>query len=151
MSACVVDQDSPHKLRCDSKEMSPALPVDRPLLDKLQVRFMNQSRRLKGVVDSLFTHVTSGQLAQVAVHDRDELRGRAIVSARQSRQQQRDFIAFAHLGRRHSTLEKSISGEETVTLMEGVPAIKIGRRRASKSSLDLVDPGRWHRNRTRNS
>ena len=81
MSACVVDQDPPRKLRCDSKEMSPALPVDRPLLDKLQVSFMNQSRRLKGVVDSLFTHVTSGQLAQFAVHDRDELRGRAIVSA----------------------------------------------------------------------
>src|SRR5580693_826572 len=42
MPSGVVDQDSPHDLRRDPEKMRAALPIDRPLLDQLEICFVHQ-------------------------------------------------------------------------------------------------------------
>lgn len=60
-------QDPAHHLRGDRHELSPILPVRLVLTHKVQVRFVNQSGGLKGVVRPFLTHHMARQPAQLPV------------------------------------------------------------------------------------
>ena len=58
--ASVVDQDPPHELRCNSKEVCPVLPVGSTLTNQPQKGFVDERRGLQRVSDSLPLEVPSG-------------------------------------------------------------------------------------------
>jgi len=60
---CVVNQNSPHELGGNGKEMGAILPAHALVIDEPQVGFVNQSRGLQGVAGALPAHVTPSQTA----------------------------------------------------------------------------------------
>jgi YVTN family beta-propeller protein len=69
----VVDEDTPHHIRRDPKEMAAILPRHRDVTDQPQIHLVNQSRRLQRVVVAFLTEATGGALPQLTVHERQQL------------------------------------------------------------------------------
>jgi hypothetical protein len=67
--ACIVDQDVPHRLRSDTKEMGAVLKVFLFLFDHAQIGLMYERGGLQSVTRVLLAHVTLGHLAQFLVDE----------------------------------------------------------------------------------
>jgi hypothetical protein len=52
--------------------MRAILPVDAPLIDQLQIRFVDKRRRLQHPITALTRQATAGNEAQFVVHERHE-------------------------------------------------------------------------------
>ena len=62
----VVDEDPPHDLCGDTKEMRSTPPIDLPLIDESQVRFVDERRRLQGVAHPLAAKLARAMLRNSA-------------------------------------------------------------------------------------
>jgi hypothetical protein len=79
---CVVNQDRPHSLCGDAKEVGSALPFNVLLPYKSDIGLMDQGRCLKGVSSRLGAHGPLGLTPKFGVHSRHKLiQGRAISTA----------------------------------------------------------------------
>src|SRR5439155_20055620 len=72
-AAGVLDEDAAHGFGRRSKEMSAAIPLWMIFSDQSQPRFMNQRGRLEGLVWPLLRHLRRSELAQLIVHERQQL------------------------------------------------------------------------------
>jgi hypothetical protein len=102
VTTSVVDEDAPHDLCGDTKEMSPTPPIDLPLIDKSQICFVDERRRLQGVPRPLATKLAPGDTAQLGIHERQQLIESAVVPATPIVEQRRDVR-----GRGHHNLSKA--------------------------------------------
>ena len=75
--------------------MGPIAPSDPLLIDKSDVGFVDERRRLEGMAGRLATHVTKGQLLQVFVDNRGKALERVAASVTPSDQQLRDSRRIA--------------------------------------------------------
>ena len=73
MTTGVVDEDPPHDLCGDTKEMRPILPIDLALVDESQVHLVDERRRLQGVARPLVTKLARGNAAQLGVDEWQQL------------------------------------------------------------------------------
>ena len=79
MSPRMIHENLPHGLSGNGQEMRPALPSDACVTDELQVGFMNQRGRLKGMVLSFPVQVSRGKCSQFGVDVLKQLlSGRAV-------------------------------------------------------------------------
>ena len=69
----VIDQDAPHHLRGQTKEMRAVLPRDGFLAQQAHEGFMHQCRGLQRVIRSLASQIRRRLALQLVVHDRHEL------------------------------------------------------------------------------
>jgi hypothetical protein len=77
----VIDQDPPHDLCGDAKEVCAILPVDLALIDEPQVDLVNERRWLQGVVSTLAPELTRGGPAELSVDEREQQIERSPVAA----------------------------------------------------------------------
>jgi hypothetical protein len=93
----VIDQDSPHELCGDTKEVRPILPVDAALVDEPDVHLMHKGRWLQGVVGTLVPKLARGHPAELRIHKRQQFIERSPVAAIPIAEQRRD-VARRHHG-----------------------------------------------------
>jgi hypothetical protein len=86
----MIHQYAPHHVRCDTEKLGAIVPVGITLIDKAEVRLVNQRRGLKSMTVSLAAHRMSRDTAQLIVHERDELVGRSRVALTPRREQRGD-------------------------------------------------------------
>jgi hypothetical protein len=68
LAACVLDEDSPHRLRCGHKKMSPAIPVlNLHTVDKPHISFVDQGRSLQRLPRLFVGKLTSSELTKCVV------------------------------------------------------------------------------------
>jgi hypothetical protein len=67
-----VDEDAPHHPRRHREEVRAVRPCDALQINKSQVRFVHEGRRLKAVAGPLTSHVFPGNRPQLALHPRHE-------------------------------------------------------------------------------
>src|SRR5205807_6067923 len=87
LAARVIDQNAPHEVRRDSKEMSPVLPVGISLCDQFHVGLMHQGSWLQGVIWPLTAQVADGQATEFLVNDRNEFAGGFLIAVCELSQQ----------------------------------------------------------------
>ena len=68
----MIDQDAPHRLRGNAKEMRAVLPSHRPLVDELQKSLVDEGRGLQRVVGTFFSQVAGRELPQLAMNLRHQ-------------------------------------------------------------------------------
>jgi hypothetical protein len=95
MLARVIDKDAPHHLRRNDEELPAILPRQPILPREPQVGFMNQRRRLKGVILPLLPEVRAGSSPKLAVNQRDQIIARLDVSPSPGLQQPTNVAGFA--------------------------------------------------------
>ena len=59
----VIDQDAPHQVRGDGKELRAVLPLDLALVDELQIRLVDQGGGRQGVIGPFALKVAARQPA----------------------------------------------------------------------------------------
>ena len=59
--AGVIDQYAANDLSADGEEMGSPLPLDAGLVDELEIGFVNESRRLEGVIGALAAEMSRSQ------------------------------------------------------------------------------------------
>src|SRR5262249_5504651 len=73
-AASAVDEDAPHGLGCRGEEMAAAVPLLSLLrVYQPQVRFMDQGRGLQGLTRFLLRQPLRRQLAQLVIHQRQQM------------------------------------------------------------------------------
>jgi hypothetical protein len=72
--AGLFDQDAAHRLGGGVEEVLPALESHPAPAEQTQVRLMNQGGRLERVIAPLLRHLPAGELAELCVHRRDQVR-----------------------------------------------------------------------------
>src|SRR5215471_4530950 len=72
MATRVVDQNSPHHLRCHSEEMRSTLPVDSVLVNYAQVGFIDQRSCLECVALALAPQISAGDTMKLVVDQRHQ-------------------------------------------------------------------------------
>ena len=72
----MIHKNSPNGLRAHGKEMRPSLPIHSRLIDQPQIRFVNQRRRLKGMVPPLVFQMPRRQRPELVINQRHQLRRR---------------------------------------------------------------------------
>jgi hypothetical protein len=77
VTARVVHQDPSHDARGDGEELPSFRPVCTPLVDKLEVRFVDEIGRRERVVRALSRELSVGNRVQFGVHTRQKLIGSA--------------------------------------------------------------------------
>ena len=87
-----VDQDPPHDLRGNAEEMSSTPPIDLPLIDEPQVCLVDERRRLQGVPQPLAAKLAPRDMAQLAIHERQQLIERTVIPAAPVVEQRRDVL-----------------------------------------------------------
>ncbi len=80
MAAGMVNQDAAHDLGRDGKKVRATSPINGVMLDELEIRLMDQSGGLKGVILPFATHVPPGKTPHFVVDQGDQLRGGILVS-----------------------------------------------------------------------
>jgi hypothetical protein len=95
VTTSVIDQDPAHDLRGNTKEMRSILPIALALVDEPDVRLMNQSRRLQGVVGTLAAKLTRGNAPELRIDEWQQLTKSSPVAPTPVAEQRRD------VGRRH--------------------------------------------------
>jgi hypothetical protein len=73
MRARMIDEDAPHHLRGQAKEVGAILPRHAPLPDEAQVRLVDERCRLECVVPPLAPEIRGRALPQFAVHQRKQV------------------------------------------------------------------------------
>jgi len=76
----IVDENSPHNLRRDRKEVSTVLPRDLPCVHQAKVRFIHQGSRLQRPLRALLPHLQMSNPMEFPVHDRSELLKGSLIS-----------------------------------------------------------------------
>jgi hypothetical protein len=69
----MVNQNAPHHLRGNAKEVRPVLPLDLTLINQPDERFIHQCRGLQRVSGTLFPHVPMGHAPKFVIHKRHQL------------------------------------------------------------------------------
>ncbi len=77
--ARVVYEHSPHHVSRKADEMFTAVPID-ILVNKAQIRLIDQGSRLQGVVRPLAPHVGIGNAMELCVHERQESFSRCLIA-----------------------------------------------------------------------
>ena len=72
LPSAAIDEDSSHQARGYRKEMGPVTPLDLPLIDKAQIRFVDEGRGLQDMPSPFAAHETGREAVQVFVDDRHE-------------------------------------------------------------------------------
>jgi hypothetical protein len=80
MTAGELDEDSPHDLRRDSKEMNTIPPLDSMDIDQPQISLVHQGGGLERMARPLARHHTFGEPMQLFVHERHELLERGLIA-----------------------------------------------------------------------
>src|SRR5262245_37643670 len=76
----MVDEDAPHRLSRDRKEMGAVLPVHALVVDQAHVSLVDQRGGLQAVAGALAFHVAVREVAKLLVHDRRQLSERALIA-----------------------------------------------------------------------
>jgi hypothetical protein len=76
----MVDQDSPHQLRRDAKELRAVLPADALLIDELEIGFVHETRGLQRVPWPLVKEVAGGDVAQLPIDNGKQILERVAVA-----------------------------------------------------------------------
>jgi hypothetical protein len=79
-AARLIDQNAPHRLRCGAVEVHPVIEAPAPGVHQTQERFVYQRRGLKRVTTPLTRHEMVGELAQLGVYQRHQLRERLSIT-----------------------------------------------------------------------
>ena len=87
----MIDQNPAHDSRRNGEEMCTVFPVRAPLFDQLDVGFIYERGRLKGVTRPFVPHVTPGYLPQFAMDGSEELVFDGAVSVLQPHKKSRDL------------------------------------------------------------
>lgn len=66
-SSGVIGQNAPHHACSNRQHLEPVIPIYRPLIEKAQIRFMDEGGRLKSVIGTFTAEVAGGELAQLIV------------------------------------------------------------------------------------
>jgi hypothetical protein len=90
----VIDEDAAHQLGRDSEEVRAAGEARLPLIDELEVRLVDECRRLQGVAGALAPQVARGQAPQLRVDERHQLVERARVAAAPTLQKYGDVFGL---------------------------------------------------------
>ena len=72
MSPCMIHENAPHQLGCDTKKMRPILPTDILLINELQICFIDQRRGLKRMTWAFLAHIACCQTMQFLINKRDQ-------------------------------------------------------------------------------
>jgi hypothetical protein len=72
LTAGVIHQNPSHLPRGDDEEMGAVLPFDPPVAEQPQVDFVDQSRRLKRVINAFLPQVLAGEQSQFVVNQSEE-------------------------------------------------------------------------------
>ena len=86
----VVDEDPPHDLYGDPKEMSSTLPIDLPLIDESQIGFVDERRRLQSMPHPLAAKLARCDAAQLGIDERQQLIEGTVIPATPIIEQRRD-------------------------------------------------------------
>jgi hypothetical protein len=70
--SCLVHEDSAHQVGGNPEEVRPVLPLDRVLIDKLDVGLVHERGGLQRVVGALAREISSRQGPQFCVDQRNE-------------------------------------------------------------------------------
>ena len=81
MTTGVIDQDAAHDVRGDTKEMRPILPIHLPLIDEPDEHFVDERRRLEGVVSPFASQLTGCDATEFGVDEWQQLIERTPVAA----------------------------------------------------------------------
>ena len=92
----VVDEDPPHDLCGDTKEMRPTPPIDLPLIDESQIHFVDERRRLQRVPHPLAAKLAARNAAQLGIHQRQYLIECTVIPAIPIVEQRRDVRRCGH-------------------------------------------------------
>jgi|GEM_PF-3696058 len=68
----MVHQNPAHGLSGDTQKVRPALPRHPPLVNQADIRFVNESGCLEGMVGALMPHAVPGQQTELLVNNRQE-------------------------------------------------------------------------------
>ena len=99
LGAGVIHEDTANHLRRDAIEVGTVAPVDVPLIDQAQERFMDQRRALQRVIGALPAQMRARQTAQFAIDKGHQFVERALVAVApvdQQRGQLRGGFRFRH-------------------------------------------------------
>ena len=66
----MIHQDAPHDHSGNSHELRPVPPVDAPLVDEPEIRFVDERGRLERMVSALRSHVPGREAAQLRIDQR---------------------------------------------------------------------------------
>jgi hypothetical protein len=97
-TARVVDKDAPHHVRRNRKEVRAVLPPDLPLVDELQIRFVDKGRGSERVVGALAAQVGARQPAQFVVDGVDQTTSCRLIARTPSHEQVRQVCVVPHTG-----------------------------------------------------
>ena len=115
------DEDTAHGLGGGGEEVPPAVPsLAVAGADQPKVGLMNQGSGLEGVVGRLAGHARGGELAQLLVHEREQVGGGLAVAAR------RGIQKTAHVG--HSAKYTRCGRREHWNPGAELPSDRYGRR-----------------------
>ncbi len=98
----MVDQDAPHGLGGHTEEVRPARERDLGLIHQLDVRLVDQRRRVERLVGRAVAQETARQHAELLVDERRQLVQGPRLTLADAAQQLRDAV---HRGRRHAALQ----------------------------------------------
>jgi hypothetical protein len=100
----LIDQQSAHRLRSRSEEVSPAVPMVVGLaIDEADIDFMNKSRGLKRLAGSFLSHLLRRQSPQLVIDQRQQILGGVWVAQFDRRQ---DLCDLVQCGRPESVLRR---------------------------------------------
>jgi hypothetical protein len=68
----MVDENTTHRIRCYSEEMSPICPLSARLVDKLEICFVDQPGSAERVRSVFPAHMTMSHVAEPLVHEREK-------------------------------------------------------------------------------
>src|SRR5260370_38611821 len=77
--AGVINQNAPHNLGGDGKELRTVFPANVLPIDHPQVSLVDKCGGLQGVIGALVLHIRRGEMAQVFIDNFEQLARRAVV------------------------------------------------------------------------
>ena len=101
----MVHQNTPHRFRRNSIEVTAALPLPDGIAPQPQIRFMDQGGGLQRMARTLLVHVAAGHSSQLRINQRHKLIERRLVAVAPLVQQSRDVARrrrnYSNLGDFH--------------------------------------------------
>jgi hypothetical protein len=89
--ARVIDENSPHQLRRDREEVGTVLPVGVALIDQLEVRLVDDGRRLQTIGPPLASEMPRCDRAKLVMHERNQLVEGFLAAVAPLLEESRDF------------------------------------------------------------
>src|SRR4029434_1697790 len=88
----MVDEDPPHRLRGDGKEVRAIVEGDRLGAEQAYTQFVDKRVRLERVIAAFVVEEACGDLLQLRLHDGKQLVARAIITLSPVAQPARDLL-----------------------------------------------------------